>query len=94
MRTRNEKLPILCIKQASQHVIIPGAVSEEQFWLLIELSSIHSNKIIMALFEHLVRGSSRKDICDAHNVNNGYLSTSLKRLYRVNELVRSLSVYY
>ncbi|WP_303244743.1 PapB/FocB family fimbrial expression transcriptional regulator, partial [Salmonella enterica] len=27
----------------------PGAVPEEQFWLLVDISPIHSEKIILAL---------------------------------------------
>ncbi|EBZ4618317.1 transcriptional regulator, partial [Salmonella enterica] len=30
----------------------PGAVSEEQFWLLVDISPIHSEKIILALKDY------------------------------------------
>lgn len=34
----------------------PGAVSEEQFWLLVDISPIHSEKIILALKDYFVSG--------------------------------------
>ncbi|HEI3493786.1 TPA: hypothetical protein SI375_004757, partial [Escherichia coli] len=40
--------------------------------------------------DHLVLGDSRKVICERHNVNNGYISTSLSRLERMNEMIREI----
>ncbi|MBJ9260672.1 transcriptional regulator [Citrobacter amalonaticus] len=74
--------------------LVPGDVSENQFWLLIEISSIHSVKVIKALKEHLVSGLSKRDICERHCMNAGYLSTSLNRLYYINERVQQLVPYY
>ncbi|ENW9343060.1 PapB/FocB family fimbrial expression transcriptional regulator [Escherichia coli] len=63
---------------------------EDIFWLLVEMSAIRSQSIIKALYDHLVLGYSRKVICERHNVNNGYISTSLSRLERMNEMIREI----
>ncbi|UCQ27279.1 adhesin biosynthesis transcription regulatory family protein [Edwardsiella tarda] len=73
---------------------IPGAMTEGRFWLLIEISSIHSEKVIAALNEHLVLGYSRKEVCERNNVSAGYLSLSLAKLLRVEIAAASLSTYY
>ncbi|EAA7540346.1 chaperone protein FaeE [Salmonella enterica] len=39
----------------------PGAVSEEQFWLLVDISPIHSEKIILALKDYFVSGYLRRN---------------------------------
>ncbi|MCR1117164.1 adhesin biosynthesis transcription regulatory family protein [Escherichia coli] len=67
-----------------------GKVPEDIFWLLVEMSAIRSPNIIKALYDHLVLGDSRKVICERHNVNNGYISTSLSRLGRMNEMINEI----
>ncbi|HCU0389675.1 TPA: transcriptional regulator [Escherichia coli] len=71
-----------------------GQLDETKFWLLIELSTIHSDKIIYALRDYLVCGETRKVVCDKYSVSNGYLSTSLSRIHRVNYIVTQLMPYY
>ena len=67
-----------------------GKVPEDIFWLLVEMSAIRSQNIIKALYDHLVLGDPRKVICERHNVNNGYISTSLSRLERMNEMINEM----
>ncbi|HAO0314670.1 TPA: transcriptional regulator [Escherichia coli] len=69
-------------------------IPEKQFRILIELSSIRSEKIINALRDHLVRGESRRIVCERYNANQGYLSICLARLLRVYHLVSILKNYY
>ncbi|HAY0106629.1 TPA: transcriptional regulator [Escherichia coli] len=69
-------------------------MAHEQFEALIEISSIHSHKIIPALYDHLVRGVSRKEACQQHGVNAGYLSICIKRLARVERIVSDLVRFY
>ncbi|HBA9300924.1 TPA: transcriptional regulator [Escherichia coli] len=71
-----------------------GSVSEDVFWLLIEISTIRSEKLIKALYDYLVLGSSRKAICETYDVNNGYFSTTLHRIQRVNQIVSELIPFY
>ncbi|EGM1628031.1 transcriptional regulator [Salmonella enterica] len=71
-----------------------GTVPADQFWLLVEISSIHSNRIINALHDYLVDGDSRKIICGRYNVNNGYFSVCLKRLVDVHKIVIELVPFY
>lgn len=66
----------------------------DMFWLLIDISSIHSEKVILALRDHLVMGESRKAACEQHNVANSYFCVSLNRLHRINKLVSQLVPYY
>ncbi|EFH7299915.1 TPA: PapB/FocB family fimbrial expression transcriptional regulator [Escherichia coli] len=70
--------------------LVIGKVPEDIFWLLVEMSAIRSQNIIKALYDHLVLGDSRKVICERHNVNNGYVSTSLSRLERMNEMINEI----
>nr|WP_228929169.1 adhesin biosynthesis transcription regulatory family protein [Escherichia marmotae] len=73
---------------------IRGSLSDEQFDLLIELSSIHSRKIILAMRDHLVKGDLRKVVCQRYNVNAGYLSVCIGRLLRIEQGVSRLARFY
>lgn len=74
--------------------LIPAEVPEEKFWLLIEVSSIYSEKVILALRDYLVSGISRKQVCESYGMNNGYFSTSLNRLVRISKTISDLAPYY
>lgn len=73
---------------------IPGTMTEGCFWLLVEISSIHSEKVITALHDHLVLGYARRDVCEKYRVSAGYLSLSITRLLRIEAVAASLSTYY
>ncbi|EAC0470083.1 hypothetical protein EW399_20580 [Salmonella enterica subsp. enterica serovar Leoben] len=75
-------------------ILSSGDMSVEVFWLLIEISAIRSEKLIQALHDYLVLGATRKTVCELYSVNNGYLSTSLSRLERVNQMVLKLMPHY
>ncbi|HGU0090813.1 TPA: PapB/FocB family fimbrial expression transcriptional regulator, partial [Escherichia coli] len=62
MENKNKSLN----KGAKNKMLIPGFVSEVAFDLLIELSSVHSIKIINALHDYLVLGDSRKIACERY----------------------------
>lgn len=70
-----------------------GQFTEDHFWILVEISPIHSERIIKALRDYLVSGDSRKVVCERYGVNNGYLSTSLGRLFHINQLALKLCQY-
>lgn len=74
--------------------LVPGNVPEEQFWLLVGISSMHSEKMISALMDYLVNGLSRKDSCELNKVSSGHFSIGLSRLQNISYAVASLSVYY
>lgn len=84
----------LCFTKLKKDFISPGKLDEEQFWLLVEISSIHSEKVIKAMRAHLVHGIPRKNACNEYNVNNGYLSTSLSRLNYIHRVASYLSKFY
>ncbi|WP_309295832.1 adhesin biosynthesis transcription regulatory family protein [Escherichia coli] len=84
----------LCFTKLKKDFISPGKLDEEQFWLLVEISSIHSEKVIKAMRAHLVHGIPRKNVCNEYNVNNGYLSTSLSRLNYIHRVASYLSKFY
>lgn len=80
--------------RAQQGWLIPGSVPESQFWLLIGISSMHSEKVIKALFDYLVNGMSRKDVCNNYSVNSGHFSIGLNRLQHLSHTAAKLSEYY
>nr|WP_218071432.1 adhesin biosynthesis transcription regulatory family protein [Escherichia coli] len=69
-------------------------MSESQYWLLVEISSIHSEKVIDALKEYMVFGGCRKDICKRHGVSQSYFSYSLKRFQHTHQTVCRLVPFY
>lgn len=71
-----------------------GKLAEEHFWLLIEISSIHSERVILALKDYLVFGYTRKYVTERYGVNNGYFSVSLARLTNISKLVLELIPFY
>ncbi len=80
--------------RAKNTALIPGKVSEYLFDVLIELSTIHSKKIINALRDYLVSGESRKTSCERYNASVSYFSVALGRLFYVSQLVSQLVPYY
>lgn len=76
-----------------ESVLLPGSMSEMHF-LLIGISSIHSDRVILAMKDYLVGGHSRKEVCEKYQMNNGYFSTTLGRLIRLNALAARLAPYY
>lgn len=77
-----------------ESVLLPGSMSEMHFFLLIGISSIHSDRVILVMKDYLVGGHSRKEVCEKYQMNNGYFSTTLGRLIRLNALAARLAPYY
>lgn len=77
-------------------ILLWGGVtpSGEQFDLLVELPSIHSQKVILAMRDHLVLEDSRKVVCERYGVNPGYLSVCIGRLLGVERSVSKLVRFY
>ncbi|HHU2987310.1 TPA: PapB/FocB family fimbrial expression transcriptional regulator [Escherichia coli] len=44
--------------------------------------------------DYLVGVHSRKEVCEKYQMNNGYFSTTLGRLIRLNALAARLAPYY
>ncbi|EFJ5374881.1 transcriptional regulator [Escherichia coli] len=82
------------LSKASKGVLFPGTVSDEHFGLLIELSGMHSEKVINSLREHLVTGAPRKDVCEKYNVSQGYFSGALMRIQHLSKSVSNMACYY
>ncbi|HBZ8283064.1 TPA: transcriptional regulator [Escherichia coli] len=76
--------------RAINMALIPGKVSEDLFDILIELSAIHSKKIINALRDYLVSGETRKTSCERYGASASYFSVALGRLFHVAQLVSQL----
>ncbi|EFH6442389.1 TPA: transcriptional regulator [Escherichia coli] len=72
----------------------PGSIVEEQFWMLAEISPLHSEKVIRALYDFLVLGYSRREACNKYNVSLSYFSIALGRMSHVNYIVSLLMLYY
>lgn len=77
-----------------QGVLVPGKITGDQFCLLVEMSSIRSEKMVQALQEYLVQGKSRILICENYNLGSSHFSISLDRLQRLSYLASQLSRYY
>lgn len=75
-------------------VLKPGNISYEHFKYLIELSNIHSMKIIQSLEDYFVRGIERRVICEANNVSPGYLSVKIRQLQDISRLVILMYPFY
>ncbi|ELO5001015.1 adhesin biosynthesis transcription regulatory family protein [Escherichia coli] len=81
-------------KKHGRAYLSPGKMSEHHFWLLADVSSLHSEKVINALRDFLVFGYTRKEACERHNVSPGYFSGALNRFQRVNQTVDKLVPFY
>lgn len=91
---------LLCVnhddlmKRARQGWLVSGFISDEQFWLLVKVSSIRSDKVVNALFDYLVNGISRKESCAKYDVNSGHFSIGLGRLQQLSHTAAELSRFY
>ncbi|RBQ41294.1 adhesin biosynthesis transcription regulatory family protein [Escherichia coli] len=74
--------------------LLAGKMTENQFWLLVEISPIHSEKVINALRDFLVFGYSRREAGERNDVSQGYLSSALGRFQKVNHTVSRLAPFY
>lgn len=84
----------LLLSKRGRGIVEPGEMPELQFLLLIEISPIHSEKVIHALKDFLVVGYSRKEVCERYNISPGYFSGALGRFQRVSLAVSKLTPYY
>lgn len=71
-----------------------GEVSEYLFWLLVELSSLRSEKTIQALNDFLVFGYTRKEVCEKYHLSSGNFSVALRRIMHVDSIARLIATYY
>ncbi|HCQ9025329.1 TPA: hypothetical protein OMI62_004573 [Escherichia coli] len=79
---------------SSAYRLTPGDTDPEHLRLLIDISSIRSDKIINALNDYFILGESRADVCKKHNVNQGYLSLKIRELQELSGRVYRLFPYY
>ncbi|EBB3986439.1 hypothetical protein ACEL77_003352 [Salmonella enterica subsp. enterica serovar Saintpaul] len=77
-----------------KYYLYQGFVTEEHFALLVEMSTIRSDKIRKALNEYFVDGVSRAKVCEKHNVTQGCLSVKIKNLQRLSKLVYESQSFY
>ncbi|ENA0611186.1 hypothetical protein ABFP30_002930 [Enterobacter bugandensis] len=71
-----------------------GEVHLKHFILLIEISSIRSEKIINALKDYYVKGEDKVFVCQKHMVGLGYLSLKIKELQLLSKKVFEIYPYY
>lgn len=84
----------LYLTKGRRHALLPGKMSESQFWLLAEISPLHSEKVINALRDFLVLGYTRREACERHEVSQGYFSGALGRFQRTHQTVNRLVPFY
>ncbi|WNI84223.1 PapB/FocB family fimbrial expression transcriptional regulator [Citrobacter portucalensis] len=80
--------------RTSRNLLFPGSVSKEQFYLLVDISSLRSNKVIKALHNYFVLGHSRNNVCEEFNVNPGYLSIKIKELQSLSRKLLDFYLYF
>ncbi|WP_370619550.1 PapB/FocB family fimbrial expression transcriptional regulator [Citrobacter meridianamericanus] len=74
--------------------LYPGRVPEQYFRGLADISSIRSQKVIKALYEHFVEGLSRTHVSNEHSVCPGYLSIKIREIKSLHEKVNDLYDIY
>ncbi|HAV2168376.1 TPA: transcriptional regulator [Escherichia coli] len=84
----------LYLTKGQGRALLPGQMSEYHFWLLAEISPVHSEKVINALRDFLVQGYTRREACERHDVSQGYFSGALGRFQRVSMTVSRLAPFY
>ncbi|WP_370607802.1 PapB/FocB family fimbrial expression transcriptional regulator [Citrobacter meridianamericanus] len=76
------------------NTLAPGQVSNEQFCLLIDISSVRSDKVIHALQEYFVNGEKRNIICEKYHVNPGYLSIKIREVQALSRRILDIYPYF
>ena len=84
----------LYLSKKHGRTLSPGKMSESQFWLLAEISPVHSEKVLNALRDFLVLGYTRREACERHEVSQGYFSGALRRFQMINQAVIKLIPFY
>ena len=84
----------LYLSKMHGRTLLPGKMSESQFWLLAEISPVHSEKVLNALRNFLVLGYTRREACERHEVSQGYFSGALGRIQRTHQAVNRLVPFY
>lgn len=103
MRSKNKVIPRNDLSEYSRDAFLSkykkrklrsASLSEDVFWMLIEISPVHSEKVICALHDFLVFGYTRREVCEKYNVSLSYFSIVLGRVSHVNQIVSSLASHY
>ncbi|EBW2193852.1 hypothetical protein CSU57_05870 [Salmonella enterica subsp. enterica serovar Infantis] len=76
------------------NILFPGQVSNDQFFLLIDISPVRSDKVINALQEYFVSGEKRKVICEKYQVNPGYLSIKIREIQILSRRILEMYPYF
>lgn len=63
-------------KRINGSKLMSASLSNEHFWMLIDIPPVYSGKMIQALRAHLVLGKERINICESHNVSLSYCQLS------------------
>ncbi|HGK5325254.1 TPA: PapB/FocB family fimbrial expression transcriptional regulator, partial [Salmonella enterica subsp. enterica serovar Wandsworth] len=72
----------------------PGLVSEEHFRLLIDISSVRSERVINALKAYFVDGKIRRKICEEFKLSASYLSVKIREIQCLCSRVIDLYPYF
>ncbi|EQC1804413.1 PbsX family transcriptional regulator [Escherichia coli] len=90
IQNRNKTYLNLLTSKHSMIYLSRGGVGHDHFWLLMELTSIRSEKMIRALYDYFVSGYLRNEICDMHGVSQSNLSLSIKKIQHTYKIVKAL----
>lgn len=70
--------------------LYPGTVPEHYFRMLLDISSIRSEKVTQALYGYFVKGKTRIQVCNEHDVFQGYLSVKIREINLLNKKINEL----
>lgn len=71
-----------------------GEYSLEHFHLLLVGTSIRGKEVILALEEHLVRGTRKGEACKMHEANFSQFSVRLAAIHEEDERIERMIQFY
>jgi hypothetical protein len=74
--------------------LVAGKVSDPHFLALIDATRLSSEKVISALFDHLVLGKKKSVAMKAYGVDISFFSRRLARLQQASDIAEKLAPFY
>lgn len=74
--------------------LVAGQVSDDHFNALVDATKLKSEKVISALYEHLVKGRRKIDSYQMHKVDISHFSRRLASIQKTSEIAEALAKYY
>lgn len=79
---------------SNRHELVGGKVENDHFYLLLVGTRIKGEKVVKALYDHLVNGIKKSVAVKMHNANFSQFSTCLTILMDENQRVSTMVRFY